>query len=193
MRYNITFSLVGKRKNILHISYVRVVRPFSRAGRLPWNRGSRILTKLGGKTFLHKEYNKKSFLFNPVVIFTQEILFMRVSGRFAPISKSFPSNSKSVSPPTQSRFARISKSVSPPFQSCFPSNSKSFRPQLSYLGWGNKPIFRLWLSRFSLMYRGKYIGKLPCILKDLLYCSKTSSRILFLLNNNGYQTSSIIN
>ena len=38
------------------------------------------------------------------------------------------------------------------------------------------------LSRFSLIYRGEYIGWLPCILNDLLYCSKIllyCSRILF--------------
>ena len=37
------------------------------------------------------------------------------------------------------------------------------------------------------MYRGEYIGWLPCILNYLLYCSKTMSRILFFLLNDGYK------
>ena len=37
------------------------------------------------------------------------------------------------------------------------------------------------MRRFSLMCRGWYIRYRPCILNDLLYCSKTKSRMLFFL------------
>ena len=39
-------------------------------------------------------------------------------------------------------------------------------------------LLTLFMHRFSWMYRGCYIGQLPFILNDVLYCSKSTSKIL---------------